>query len=396
MQGSTRQLASAAESTWGTMPSGAFNIDRFLMSAKFQTPRSPIISEEAVSDRSIERMVLGAKPVRATLPFELTFGSFRRHLAATMFNPWVAAADCTMGAATVTTVALTCKLTASTGTPFTGIIPGMWVKLSGFLTVNIGMNGFHRVTGATDTELTFGDEIGRGVFVDASTVSSVTVRKMSYIKTGITPSSLYQEFAYVDSLVPGNSAWFGVGGLIGNALSLSMKPNAIITGNFEMYGKAVEMSKTQLAASYSAKNSENGMLGSSLSSGLYVDSTLVGIATGIDYNLANGLVDEFGLFNGLSPFKLSAGRSNLTGSMSVHMTDESYWTDFDAETEFAMYAKVMNPEGLKGLVFDTPKLKFSNWDEQVTEANVINTLSFQALKSTTPVAATNWIITELE
>lgn len=105
-----------------------------------------------------------------------------------------------------------------------------------------------------------------------------------------------------------------------NKFSLSIKPNAMITGSFDIVGLAGATSTTPLAATPTA--SKTDMTYDSYRGELIEGGLPIGVVTALDIALDNGIQPQFVLFEKSAPF-VSWGKSSLTGSLSVFFTDNT-------------------------------------------------------------------------
>ena len=105
-----------------------------------------------------------------------------------------------------------------------------------------------------------------------------------------------------------------------NKLSFSVKPNAMITGSFDVLGLAGATSATPL--SVSPKASQTGRVFDSYTGSLTEGGLPIGVVTALDIALDNGIQPQFVIFEKAAPF-VSWGKSSLTGTLSVFFTDNT-------------------------------------------------------------------------
>ena len=381
-EGSRRRFSYVKESSFGVDPGGNYQIVRALEGAGFNLDRTQLTSQEYRSDRAISTTRLGAKRLRFPLPFELSYGSHEDFIESAMCNAWVAAGDAS-SALQVTVVAGSTNTMAATGIG-TGIVAGDWVKVAGFATALAANNGWYRVTTAAANLLTFAEA---KTTAGASTLSAgtsaeatVTVQKMSAIVSGTTDKSLVMEQAQLD--IP---LYYQLLGCMAGSLSLSIRPDSIVTGSFDMMCKELTSTSprnTTYAGTAVAATTTEPMDANTATAALKIDGTPVAIVTGLDLNLNNNLAEFWPVFQ-TTPYKFGKGRSNLTGSMSLYLLADTYWVKYLAETNVALSIQLMNPAGTNGYVIDIPSVEMTSLRDSATENNVVSNINWQALYNST-------------
>lgn len=373
--GSKRRIAHVKESSWGVPSGTTFLIDRALADASLDVERSSFVSAEFRSDRGIGGHKLGVKKPKFRLPFELSYASFDDYIESMACDTWVAAGSPASGLS-VTVVAGVTNTMAATGIG-TGVNVGDWVKISGFTAGNVGNNGFWKVTASSANLLTFGeakDASGNSMLTACGPISSITRTVMGSVKTGTTLKSLAVEEGFTDI----NVYMEGLGAAV-DMMSLSMRPDAIITGSFELLAKmlAADSPKgSQYGVSYTAADTNNKI--DSFSGFLRIDGQVCGVVSGCDLSHKNGLEALFPLFQ-TGAYRMGMGRADLTGTVSVYLLDASYITKYLAETPVSMNIMLMEADLSRGYAIDIPNIKLSAPSKSVAENNIILNLPFQAL-----------------
>jgi hypothetical protein len=380
-EGSRRQFSYVKEGSFGVDPGGNYQIVRALEGAGFNLDRTQLMSQEYRSDRAISTTRLGAKRLRFPLPFELSYGSHEDFIESAMCNAWVAAGSAS-DAMEVTVVAGTTNTMAGTGIG-TGIVAGDWVKMAGFVTTLLGNNGWYKVTAAAANLLTFGEAVttaGASTLTAGTSGATVTRTKMSAIVSGTTDKSLVMEHAQLD--IP---LYYQLLGCMAGSMSLSIRPDSIVTGSFDMMCKELASTSprgTTYAGTAVAATTTEPMDANTATAALKIDGTPVAIVTGLDLNLNNNLAEFWPVFQ-TTPYKFGKGRSNLSGSMSLYLLSDTYWAKYLAETNVALSIQLMNPAGTNGYVIDIPSVEITSLRDQATENNVVSNINWQALYNST-------------
>ena len=173
-----------------------------------------------------------------------------------------------------------------------------------------------------------------------------------------------------------------------NGFSLSVAPNAMITGSFTTIGQGMSTAAAIVTgATYAEPNTNTPF--DSFTGGMSVNGKPSNVVTSIELTLENGLEALFvvGSNETLQP---SIGRSNVTGSMSVYFEDSSMIDRFINEEDTALEFTLAGDGG--AYTFKLPRIKFGSGAPEVSGTGpIILNMEFQALFDET--AATNMMIT---
>lgn len=169
--------------------------------------------------------------------------------------------------------------------------------------------GTHKVGGSIGFELSYGEF---DPFFAAGLAGEWTD---NVLKAGVAEQSFTLERGHTDI-----GEYTSYTGCFINKLSLSIKPNAMITGSFDILGLGGVTSTTPLAATPAA--SQTGSVFDSYTGELTEGGLPIGVVTALDLSLDNGIQPQFVLFEKASPF-VSWGKSTLTGSLSVFFMDNT-------------------------------------------------------------------------
>ena len=114
-----------------------------------------------------------------------------------------------------------------------------------------------------------------------------------------------------------------------NQLSLSVKPNTIITGTFGITGLACDYMTSPLAAS--PKVPPAPVPFDSFTGTLKEGGTEIAVVTGIDLTINNGVEPQYPVFSRTAA-AVSLGRSKLSGTLAAFFTDGTLLRKFLDET----------------------------------------------------------------
>jgi hypothetical protein len=163
-------------------------------------------------------------------------------------------------------------------------------------------------------------------------------------------------------------------GVSPNKMSLSVKPNGIVTGSFGLLGK--DLTTTLPAGStYGASLAYSPM--DCFTSGLYEAGVLNSIITGIDFTIENGL--EAAYVVGQKPaIQLSWGRCRVSGKITAFIQDWVLFNKFVNET--ASNINFTLGDGTRSLTFVFPNIKYNTGDAPTSdEKPIVMDIGFDAI-----------------
>ncbi|WBA79553.1 phage tail tube protein [Endozoicomonas sp. GU-1] len=191
------------------------------------------------------------------------------------------------------------------------------------------------------------------------------------LKTGVTRRSFTVERHFSDI-----GQYHRFSGVELNGFTLSVAPNAMVTGTFTTVGKGLATATTPITGATYADASTTAPF-DSFSGALTVNGAASAVVTSVELTLENGLEVLFviGSDETLQP---SIGRSNLTGSMSVYLEDGSMIDRFINETETELAFTLAGDGG--SYTFTLPRIKFGSGAPEVSGTGpVVLNMDFQAL-----------------
>ena len=173
-----------------------------------------------------------------------------------------------------------------------------------------------------------------------------------------------------------------------NTLSVSLAPNAMVTGTFGIVGKDMTISateKTQDAATGAAPFD-------SYSGDLEIGGSVAAIVTAMDFTVTNGFAPTFVVGDDSAP-SLEVGDAVVEGTISAYFEDAALLNRFIDETETSLKVTVGDNESTPNTMeFFFPRCKINSADVGVDgPTSRVIALSFVALRDETE--ATNLRIT---
>lgn len=172
------------------------------------------------------------------------------------------------------------------------------------------------------------------------------------LKIGTTPKFFSMEDRAVDI---GQYRLFK--GMAVSTLGVSIAPNQMVTGTFDMVGKNMTQSSTSATASPVTAASANAPFDSY--SGVISDGgSGIAIVTSLEFSLSNSLAPTFVVGASTTP-QLEFGRAVVEGTMTVYYEDATLINKFLNETESTIQVSVDDPTGSSDYTFLFPRVKYN-------------------------------------
>ena len=191
--------------------------------------------------------------------------------------------------------------------------------------------GTDKVAGSIGLELSFGefDELLEGCLAGTwtSDVLRCGVEERSY--------TIERRFGDIGQYVRYRGCFL-------NRLSLSIRPNAMLTGSLEIIGLSGEVADAPLVANPAP--SMTGRQFDSYTGELKEGGQTIAVVTGIELSLDNGIQPQFVLFRRDAPL-VSWGRATVTGTMTAFFQSAALIGKFLAETPTSLEFSLISPDG---------------------------------------------------
>lgn len=237
-------------------------------------------------------------------------------------------------------------------------------------------HGQRRVQGDISFELSYGafDDILEGALFGAWSTN--------VLKVGTTQKFYTFERRFVDV-----SEYYRFTGCMVNTLSLSIRPDAIVTGSFGIVGKDMANASSALGSPTDVASNEPF---DSFTGTIEEGGASIATVTALDINIDNGLDPAMVVGASTTP-QFFAGRSNVTGTLSAYFETEALLQKFIDETETSIEVVLEDVDG-NSLTILLPRIKYTGGAMDVTnEDGVVVNMPFQAVRDSSE--ATNLKLT---
>ena len=163
-----------------------------------------------------------------------------------------------------------------------------------------------------------------------------------------------------------------------NTFSMSVQPDAIVTGELDFQGLIYSGFKNESIAP-SVETSNINEVFDSFTGDLYIPNApaMTGVVTGLDFTLDNGLIRRYALMD-KDAISIGDGRSNVTGTLNAYFENADISNLFEQETEFVLAIRTEDLDG-NSYLFGWPRVKLTSDGRDVTENDVTQNVGFQAL-----------------
>lgn len=164
-----------------------------------------------------------------------------------------------------------------------------------------------------------------------------------------------------------------------NTMSLTVEPNAIVTGTIGIVGSAIHFNQTPLDVdpepSYTYPPFD-GFKGKLVEGG-----RVIAVVTSMEINIDNSIEPAFVIGSDVAE-ALVAGRINITGTITAYFQDMDLLSKFSDETETSL--QITLGDGIhESYVITLPRVKYSGGDNPVDgEGPITLSMPFQALYDT--------------
>lgn len=330
-------------------------------------------STELRDDRQIAISRHGNKQVGGDLPFELSYGSFDDFIEAVLMGNWGASATVTGSDLDANNSDNSINASSS---DLSILEAGDEITISGF--TDPDNNGTFVVDSVTASKIV----VSGGTLVTEAAGNSVTITSTrSLCKAGTTSRSFTVERRHSDI-----NSFPRYTGCTMNTMSLSIAPNAMVTGSFGVVGAGMVADQPSLGSPAAALSTDpfdsfNGTLEEGGSS--------IAVVTSLELNLDNGINPLF-VVGSSDAANVDRGRSNLTGTLSAYFQNLDLIQKFVNEVESSLKLVIADPAGNEHRII-MPRVKYNGASFPVNneQALTIN-MPFQALLDPTEGSQVIW------
>jgi hypothetical protein len=367
--GGSHGLAFFTEASFGVSSSATLTSLRHT-SCSLAHAKETFQSAELRSDRQITDFRHGNQKPVGNIGIELSYEEFDTFLEAALGGTWQAAyskAASTWAAGKTANIIYSSSATHS-------LVTGDVISVSGFTgTQGLTLNTTMVIGGYVAHTLT----ITGVTLVTKASGATVTLLRNPSLLVGTTQRSFAIERTFSDI-----SKYQQFRGCVVNTLSLSVKPNAIVTGEFGMLARGAASTGTPWDSSPTASKTNSPY--DSFTGAIKEGGSAIGFVTAIDVKLDNGGTPTYVVGDDQTPV-IPLGRSNVTGSMDVYFADLVMLRKFEDETESSVeFYLGSGVAGGKSYRFYLPRVKYGSGDNPASdEKPIVLKMNYQALYSTT-------------
>jgi len=364
-QGSRSGLSYVAESTFGVTPGSPAFVQLPINTHSLDLTKDRVQGNEIQPDRMLRVDRHGNRKAGGDIVVDLRKADFDAFLESALMSAFANSTPIATTGASGATGTATITFVAQPTPPFP---VGSAITVAGVTPA--GYNGTYTVTACTTTSVSFANAT-----TAAQTVAGTIVNKA--LKVGTTPKSFSIEDAATDI-----SQYRLFTGMTVDSVSISTKPNQMVTTTFSMVGKDMTISGVSLDPTKDPSSSNQPF--DSYSGALSIGNsgspmTAVAIITGIDFSISNGLSPTFVVGSPSTP-QLEYGMATVEGTLTAYFEDATLINRFINETASAFQVTVNDPSGLSNYTFHFPKVKINGASVPVDgPASRVITLPFVAL-----------------
>lgn len=351
-------LAYAVETTWGTIATRQYQELRFTGESLAYNVAN-IQSSEIRDDRQIADTIQTGADCGGGFNFELSYGSFDDLLYAALWSSgWSVAINSTKSSLQMNTAG---HMWLDTGQSFASFVTGQWIEVSGFAAAGATAdnNNYFYITGARTTGI---DVIPPPTVATASSNNSLLTVKGSYIRNGVTETSLTIEREHADI-----TQFFAFAGMVANTLNITATANAVLTGSIDFIGKSATRSASAGTSTANASATTTDVLNTVSNVGRILEGATAATMATIDATLfiqeisfsLNNNVRGIPAIGTLGFVDIGVGSCEVTGALNVYFKDGTLYDKYIAGTETGLAFKVEDEDG-NAYIFTFPRIKFES------------------------------------
>ena len=147
-------------------------------------------------------------------------------------------------------------------------------------------------------------------------------------------------------------------GMAVSTLNVSIAPNQMVTGTFDLVGKTMTQAATTASTGGAPTASSTNAPFDSYSGTITDGGSGLAIVTSLDFSLTNSFAPTF-VIGSDSAQQLEFGRAIVEGTMTVYYEDATLINKFLNETESSLSVSVDDPTGASTYTFDFPRVKYN-------------------------------------
>lgn len=368
---SSVQLSFKAESTWGTPATGTYQILR-ITSEDFRQQNGVRQSQQISADRQPGPPAQVDISASGQFGFELSYGSFDEMFRGLMQQAaWPTAVA--IAADTSISFANSDNSINSGSTNFVteNFVVGAWVRIAG--AANSENNGLARVVSVATGKVV----LSHIDLVDESATAAIDIDGATLF-TGNTKQSFTFERYFTQT-----ADYFQYPGMRVGSMSLSIRPQEIITGTFGFLGKSESTATSAYASAYTAATTGDVANAVSNITAVYENGSAITLLNQLDLTFDNGLraLPAIGV---LGATEIGLGTVRVNGSVQAYFQDLTLYNKFkNFTTSEVSFVVTFNDSSV--LIFDVPSIKYTQGGAPTPGNNqdVFAQMPFEAFKDAT-------------
>lgn len=333
--------------------------------------KNSLASKELKGNRMPADMRHGTRTAAGEINSEFAFSWLDPYLEATLCGTWTNPA----------TVTAKVTLSAATGdNSFNDSGSGMPVVATDELIFVTGFanetnNGVFKVVSRTSTKIIVAANTS---LVLEAVGASVKIQPMGKLTAGQTRRS-WSMLRHFSDLAPSAKPFHFFKGIEFNSMMVSIKPEELVTVKFSVTGSDQVLATTNLTgATLGAANTNLPMdaFAGNVVEGIGAGAYNIGIATGIEFTLTNGIAPRYviGSETSLQP---SIADSTLTGSLTAYFDSSILLDKFLNELDSGLLVAINDPAG-NTYVFEFPRIKYTDGKPDVGTGSIMLTMPWTA------------------
>lgn len=367
-QGSRSGLSYVTETTFGVTPGSPALVQIPYNTHTLDLTKDRVTGNDIQPDRMLRVDRHGNRKVSGDIVVDLRKGDYDPFLESAFMSAFADSPTLATTAASGTGTIATLTFATQTVPPFP---VGSAITVAGV--TPSGYNGTYTVTACTTTTVSYANAT-TGVQTVAGTIRNRA------LKIGTTPKSFSIEDAATDI-----SQFRLFTGVTVDTMSVSIRPNQMVTATFGMVGRDMTISGTSVDPTKDATSSNqpfDSYSGTISLANAGSALTSVALITGIDFSISNALAPTFVVGSPITP-QLEYGMATVEGTITAYFEDATLINRFVNETTSAFQVTVNDPSGISNYTFHFPRVKFNGASVPVDNpTSRIITLPFVALYDT--------------
>jgi len=379
-KGIAKQVKYKQEVTFGTAPVAAASQALRRVTSDINLTKQTYQSNEIRADYQVADMRHGVREVAGTINGELSPGTHKDFLAASLRKAWAATAAITAASVTIAGTLGVYTITRAAGDYLVdGLKIGDVIRLSvGTLHAN-NINKNLIITALTGTVATVAAVNGSALAAEGPiTGTTITIigKKTWVPATGHTSLSYSIEHWYGDVA---QSELFT--GCKVNQVDVQLPATGMATCNVGFMGQNLTTDSAEYFTSPTAQSS-TGVL-AAVNGGLYVDGTAIATVTGMNFTINSNITGEAVVGSNQKP-ELFDGRVTVSGQFTAFFENASLRDLFLNETEASIVGVFTTDSSATAdfMSFVFPRIKAGGASKDDGEKGIIQTIPFTALLNT--------------